>query len=356
MKILHAAETIKGGIATVISHLTLGALKDGVETRCLIPSSHAGELATLPRDATVTFPSTSRGVFASLSFLFYFVRLVWVYRPDVVHLHSSFAGALGRATLFVMRPFLRCGVVYSPHAFAFTTQIPPIRKRLYAILERVLALATDAVICNCQYEMACALEHGLPPSKLVLIHNGVPDPGPPDIDPALSSSDLRLLFVGRFDFQKGFDVLLDAMSIIEGRPIQLTAIGASVRGGVVTEQRPNVHYEGWVKQSEISAYYRKAHLLVMPSRWEGFAMVALEALSNGLPVLSSDHPSFNETVLPGVTGYRFSSGDGAMLASLLCDLSPSALLSMRHRCYLHYQTNFRADYMVEQTVALYRGL
>lgn len=357
VKVMHAAETIKGGISTVIKYLTNEAVRSdpSIQVKCFVPVTQIGDLPDVSSTDIIAFPANSRGLLSSLRFMFYFMQAVLAYRPDVVHLHSSFAGALGRVALLLLRPLHSCKVVYSPHAFSFTMDIPAWKQEIYAFIERVLSRATDAVICTCSHELDVAIQHGLKQSKLVLIHNGVPDPSAsPQLDNGVTPDTLQLLFVGRFDYQKGFDILLEAMQLLEGESVYLTAIGASVHGGISAEPRSNIHYAGWVKLSALPSYYRKSHLLVIPSRWEGFAMVPLEALSNGLPILSSDHPSFNEPVIPGVTGESFPCSSAVMLAEKIRSLSVEDLMSRRESCYRHYRQNFQVITMVHKTLSLYR--
>ncbi|MGJ4748425.1 glycosyltransferase, partial [Leptospira sp. SA-E8] len=283
--------------------------------------------------------------------------LVHRFKPDVVHLHSSFAGALGRVALFLARPFHRCLVVYSPHAFAFTMDIPEWKRKTYSFIERVLLKVTDALICTSQHELDVAVRFGLNRNKLHLIHNGVPDPhAERSISDGVDNTVLQLLFVGRFDHQKGFDVLREAMNHLQGRSIRLVAIGAAVHGHETPAPHPQIEYVGWVKHSELARYYRASHLLVMPSRWEGFAMTPLEALSHGLPVLASSHPSFNEVVIPNVSGDRFPSGDAITLANKIRSLRPLDCLAMRESSYQHFLVNFRDTAMTDATFSMYQNI
>ncbi|MFT4164886.1 MAG: hypothetical protein QM650_06555, partial [Microlunatus sp.] len=98
MKVLHAAETIKGGVATVMRLLCIGMTTpdSGVTIRCLVPDSQANELARVSPEVIATFPAARRGLRTSMAFLFRFLAEVRDSKPNVVHLHSSFAGAIGR--------------------------------------------------------------------------------------------------------------------------------------------------------------------------------------------------------------------------------------------------------------------
>ncbi|HGU2189508.1 TPA: glycosyltransferase, partial [Escherichia coli] len=64
-------------------------------------------------------------------------------------------------------------------------------------------------------------------------------------------------------------------------------------------------YAGWLSADKIRNEYKSADLIIIPSRWEGFAMVPLEAMSYGVPVIASDIGPFKEIIKHGVSGILF---------------------------------------------------
>ena len=115
--------------------------------------------------------------------------------------------------------------------------------------------------------------------------------------PGDHSSEFTVLFVGRLEYQKGVDVLLEALRWLErnnprvARRIIVKICGTGPLKEMVSsfaEQRTNVHYLGYVPEEDLLILYRRAHLLTMPSRREVFGLVGLEAMASGLPVLSSN--------------------------------------------------------------------
>lgn len=357
LKVLHAAETIKGGVASVIKLLCTApkeASAGSVTFHCLVPESQAEELQSLPPTWVTGFRAEERGLFTSLSFFFALTKTTLKLRPDVVHLHSSFAGAIGRICLLLLRPFHRTRVIYCPHAFAFLMQSSMWRRRIYAAIERILLPLTDAVICVSQYELQSAISFGIPHDKLHVIPNGVNIPNPPlaTFDEG-DRRDIRLLYVGRLDRQKGFDILLQAMQLLEKHPVQLTVVGGQVRG----HSQPGfhhvhkIHYVGWISQESLANYYRDADLLVVPSRWEGLAMAPLEAMSYGLAVLTSDFPSLVEVV--GESGLTFPTEDPVKLASTILSRSPKEWKTLGLKGYQRVSDHFSSTRMAWSTIRLY---
>ena len=123
-----------------------------------------------------------------------------------------------------------------------------------------------------------------------------------------------LLFVGRLSEVKGFDVLLDAFEILlknNSSSIKCIVIAdgdqqshykKSVKSRMLTD---NVTFMGSQNQTRISEWMNQSHLVVIPSRKEGFGLVAIEALACGTPVICSDVGGLKEIVENGKNGFLF---------------------------------------------------
>jgi glycosyltransferase involved in cell wall biosynthesis len=133
-----------------------------------------------------------------------------------------------------------------------------------------------------------------------------------------------LLYFGRLDWsQKGLDVLLDAMAaLVRERPdIRLKIAGRGKDGDRVAAASrrlgisPQVELLGAVGEDERDRLLSGALMLLMPSRFEGFGMVAAEAMAAGVPVVASDAGSLPEVVDPPSGGVLVPVGDAASLAA-----------------------------------------
>jgi glycosyltransferase involved in cell wall biosynthesis len=359
MKILHAAETIKGGVATVMRQLMLAHTNEGDVKRvsCLIPANHRGELSLLDADAIHCFDRSGRNLASIWRFLTAFIKTVLRERPDVVHLHSSFAGVVGRICLVPLAVVARPKVVYCPHAFPFLIKTSGFWLMVYRVLERWLAFFTDAIICVSRHERQLALGAGLKADKLALVHNGIHRTKQSGERRACEiGSPLRLLFVGRFDWQKGFDVLLAAMRMLEEHPVELVAVGEPVHGVATPAAQNNVTYLGWLDTEALDSVFGTVHVLVVPSRWEGFAMVPLEGMSHGLPVIASDCSSLPEVVVNGVTGCLVPVEDSKALAECILSRTHAEWSEMGARGLTKFFDEFTASRMTESTLNIYRKL
>jgi len=111
-----------------------------------------------------------------------------------------------------------------------------------------------------------------------------------------------VLFIGRLDRQKGFDLLIEAARSLED-VLDLRIVGASVVSKSEGSTVPaNVSLLGWLDRRQIETHLEAADLVVIPSRWEAFGLVALEAMRAAKPILAFRSGALPEIVVDGVTG------------------------------------------------------
>lgn len=119
---------------------------------------------------------------------------------------------------------------------------------------------------------------------------------------------INLLFVGRFDPQKGLDVLLHAFNACHRQDLHLTIIGDNVVGGGIKIEKKNtdrITFLGWIPHDKLASYYSACDAVIMPSRWEAFGLVAIEAMKYGKPVIVSNRGALPELIEDGRNGFVF---------------------------------------------------
>lgn len=154
--------------------------------------------------------------------------------------------------------------------------------------------------------------------RVVTIPNAVDVPATPAPAPDRHGEALRLLFVGRFAFNKGLDVLLAVARrlVVEGRE-RMVHFQLAGDGPLMTSLRemgvpPNVELLGRVDDAQLAALYRDCDAFVLPTRFEGMPTVVLEAMAQARPVFVSDVGATAEQV-DGANGYLLPPGDGEAL-------------------------------------------
>lgn len=242
--------------------------------------------------------------------------------PDIVILHSSFPGFWGR---LIRRPTWK--VLYCAHGWAFQQQVGAIKRALYRFAERMLSKRTHAVVSISGSEYAAGERAQIVPKIHRLILHGLPNSAlAPAPLPARQTGIINLLFIGRFDRQKGLDILLEVFEDQRLDAITLSIIGRNVIGeGVVVPDRVNIRKLGWIPNDHIDAIIQSVDAVIVPSRWEGFGLVALEAMRNGRAVLSSGAGGLSEIVQDGVNGRVIDVADVESVRELLCSLTVSEL-------------------------------
>lgn len=153
-----------------------------------------------------------------------------------------------------------------------------------------------------------------------------------------------LLCVGSLKQSKGLQTLADALQLLpadgmSGTPIQLAVAGAadprlfpSREGASTLSTDSRIRKLGFVSDEELFALYRHAKGLVMPSRYEGFGLPAVEALANGCPVIAAHAAALPEVL--GDAAWWFEPGDAASLAALImriqCSTAPRLPVPQQH--------------------------
>ena len=118
----------------------------------------------------------------------------------------------------------------------------------------------------------------------------------------------RILVVGRLVYQKGFDLLLNALRGLSQDRWELTIVGDGPRRPLLEKEAldlgisSRVHFVGWQDKTDLPRYYQEANLFVLPSRNEGMSNAVLEAMASNLPVIATRIAGNEELVSEGKTG------------------------------------------------------
>ena len=200
---------------------------------------------------------------------------------------------------------------------------------------------------------------GLPPDSVLTIHNGVPDDQRAAVDrPALPG---RLVgAIGRFERQKGFDILIRAVSQIED--VTLVLVGEGSERQRLQELAENdgvadrVVWNGWTDDAR--SYLGAFDVFALPSRFEGFPLALLEALLARSAVVAADVGSVAEAVRDAETGLLVPAEDPEALARairrLLADCELRRRLGEQGRQLV--LERFTADHMARAFERLYGEL
>jgi len=248
-----------------------------------------------------------------------------------IHLHSL---ALTELALDVRRR-LRARLAYTVHTQPWLELANHPRRRFWLDVQAHLLASCDRAVFLSTAERATAeaLFRSLPPSAV--IPNGVPPP-----PPALPGRAERrfVVFAGRFVQNKGITLLEQCIRRVrrESAVEFLIAGGHGDReGAAVIERLAREHgceVTGWLSRDDLDARFAQALLVLVPSRYEPFGMIALEAMRMGAPVLAANVGGLRDTVRDESGGMLLDSSDpAAWAAETLRIIGDEALWTRLHR-------------------------
>lgn len=355
MKILHVAESVRGGVGTYLNNIAPPQIdKYGSESiKVLVPDEHADIATRVEAHNLLLYRRGGRSVGALLRLALAVRAAIATEKPDIVHAHSTFAGVVCRLVCIGLVKPRR--IIYTPHGWAFYTQSKGLKRLAIEVAERVLARFCFKVVAVSARERKDGLMIGIPGKRIVTVLNGIPDTSSFSTAKNWDESRLKVLFVGRLDRQKGFDVLCNALAGLEDE-VALRVIGEAVNNdtGQLTVPR-NVEFLGWQSASDVDSHLRSADVVVIPSRWEGLPLIALEAMRAGRYVIATDVGGNPEVIIDGSTGHLFQSEDCEQLRSLLRGSTQKRREELGLAARELFLQKFTIDSVIEGLDPLYRG-
>ncbi|MFA6815618.1 MAG: glycosyltransferase family 4 protein [Lentisphaeria bacterium] len=321
LNVLHVTEAADGGVLKHLSYILPELQNRGCACGCFVFSARAGVYAR-----NEVFPLFMKsGV--NLQFLNLppcwqwklrywkqirqkLLFLIRQYHPQIIHLHSSFAGVVGR--LFIPKS-MHVKIVYSPHAFSWDRRMNLLRRGTVSTVERILAKRTDHFSFVGNAELFQANEMGLKKIHSVVAPNGLPVSFHAQIKKISDAkriandsfqrkdflSQYAILIPGRIAWQKGQKWLLDVLLRLSfvrkekechfyfcGDGKELKMLQRRCSGMPFGKRIHFVGYEPWLPQC-----MRAFDLAIIPSRYEGLSYTILELVASGVMILASDIPA-----------------------------------------------------------------
>ncbi|MEU6772685.1 glycosyltransferase family 4 protein [Streptomyces sp. NPDC046759] len=293
--VLHVTQPVEGGVARFVTDLAAAQVAAGLRVTVACPRDgrltdalRAAGCRVLPWDATHPPGPQLAGEVGRLA------RLLREARPDVVHAHSAKAGLAARLAVRGRVP-----TVFQPHAWSFEA-VDGVMAQAALRWEQFGARWATRVLCVSEAERCTGERNGIT-AQWHVIPNGVDTHRfrPEGIRARTGTSPL-VVCVGRLCRQKGQDVLLQAWpAVLRQEPAaRLVLVGDGPdEDRLRAMARESVEFAG--PAPDAAPWYRSADVVVLPSRWEGMALVPLEAMACARPILVTDVDGARESLPPG---------------------------------------------------------
>jgi glycogen(starch) synthase len=253
---------------------------------------------------------------------------------DLVHSHDWLvAGAAERASREIDQPWLVTvhATEYGRHQ-GWVQNHP--QSHIHAAERAMVRRADHVITCSRYMRVHVANVFGVRPSKITAIPNGI---DPRDLEPvsddlpALRSryadpDELLVLLVGRLVYEKGFHLALDALAPLVRRigGLRFVVAGTGTAEAELKHQASTLGlaghgaFLGWIGDDMLHSLYRVSDLCIVPSIYEPFGLVALEAMASGCLCVVADTGGLREVVpVEGTVGLRFPSRDAGALRGVL---------------------------------------
>jgi glycosyltransferase involved in cell wall biosynthesis len=245
------------------------------------------------------------------------------------------------------------------------------KSRGHLTIDRRLSAWCDRVVGNSRAVVDFYRKAGIPDDKLALIYSGIAAEEPPAVDRAAVRAEFGwpadaplVLFAGRLMEQKGVDVLLDALDLLQHvRPQIRTLIAGSGPLQDTLEETahayqldPRVRFLG--HRDDVPRLLAAADLLVLPSLYEGLPNVVLEAMRFNKPVVATAAPGTTEVVVDGQTGLLVPLKNHPALAKAIRTVVDDPDLARRLGAAgrARVDAEFRVDTMIDRFAALYEEI
>lgn len=360
-----AATSTTGGGEKHVADLLRLLPPRGIEVGLVAPPG--GDLALLAANAGIPFHHAEIAGGLSFAGRSQLASAIGTFQPDVVHAHGSRAAFYAR----LADPKAARRVVYTLHGIHVDKAGTPLRRWALVRVERLLRRRTARFVTVCDANMRAGERLGiLDARRTTTVYNGIDVPGAPQprgtfrAELGLSDDTPLALSVGRLTWPKDQATLLRAWALVHDRvpgavlalvgegelDAELRALAAEL--GLAESVRFVAPREG------LAPAYADADVFVLSSRWEGLPYVVLEAMSFGLPVVSTRVDGIPEAVVDGTSGLLVPPSAPEALASAIAGVldDPDTRARMGAAGAAIVAERFGLDRMADELVTVYRGL
>lgn len=260
------------------------------------------------------------------------------HRPDIVHIHMSYRGSFVRAR--IIHQMCKCANVpdiVHMHGSEFSKWFSSCREKKQRQIREFLSEVNRVIVLGDSWKKR--IQSIEPDTTIQVVHNSVKIPELDKIN-QWNNTTFQVLYMGVLIKRRGVSDLLDAVAML--RDDNLLGNMRFIVAGTGSEEvllkdkvkKSNledvVHFTGWVNGDEKALLYQESQAFVLPSYNEGLPVAVLEAISYGLPVISTDIGDIQAAVHDGENGIIITPGDISALVDALNGIHQSSKEPKEH--------------------------
>lgn len=308
-RIVHVTESLGGGVLFLLHQLIKAQISSGCNVtlvhsiRSDTPSSDILDKLFPPPILRIILPMvTNISLKSDLTSFRKLTNLFQDKQPDIIHLHSSKAGALGRAAA----QYVGMGnkTYYSPHGFSFLrSDISFLKRKIFFLMEMLGGLICGKLIASSASEVGLA-ETLVGRRRVYLVENCTDIREAPNAKISLINP-LRIMSAGRLCYQKAPWRFWDLAASLKTEFANFVWVGEGEMREELKRRNSSgdVSIAGWVDRDRLWQEMLLSDIFVMTSLWEGMPLTLIDAQALGLPAIVSDVVGCRDVVIDGVTGY-----------------------------------------------------
>ncbi|MFH6934088.1 glycosyltransferase [Flavobacterium sp. FlaQc-30] len=309
MKVVHIVEALEGGVYTYFKDLSAyfgdEKISENIETTIIYSSNRNGVStqkvnAEFSKGINLIHLDMVREISLAkdLKSIVKLTQELKKINPDIIHLHSSKAGVLGRLSSFFL--FKKTKLFYSPHGYAFLrTDISNRTKRFYSVIEKNFQYLFGGTIVACgdtEFEIA----KNIGPSKL--IRNGVAINEIRKYFLPHQNTKLTIGILGRITAARNPKLFNEIA--LQFPDFNFIWIGDGELNHLITA--PNIQITGWIlDKNTVFKTLNSIDIYLQTSLWEGLPIAVLEAMALQKPVIATYIIGNKDIVVPNETGFLF---------------------------------------------------
>ena len=361
-KVVHIAQSA-GGVAEYLYMFLKNWKNENYENILIVSQDYKEQLDRFkPYTSNIyVVPMTREVEFKNdVKSIFEVRKILKQIKPDIVYLHSSKAGAVGRIALAFN---FKTKILYNAHGWYFNAQISDKKKKVFALIEKMLALKTNKIINISRSEYESALKYKIAPKrKMCIIENGIDftkfknnDKNRKETRKKYNIEDDEILIgvVGRLSEQKDPMTMIKAFELIneENNKTKLMYVGSGELEENVKKYAKEksilnkVIITGWV--NNVEKYIPAFDIAVLPSKWEGFGLVLIEYMACNKPIIASQVGGIKDIIKDEQNGFLVEPNNYAMLAYKIIETIKNKSINKK---FIHENEKVINKYNIENVI------